>query len=548
VREAVRDLAVQHHAQLSRVAGALVVVDEPAPPCCACAGQMHVAKTVVHAGTTLAHGHFRARETVRACAASCMRDGKKVTHRQRALAELLPPRSSVGYDVMTLVGSARFVHFEPREKIRADLMSRYAITLSTGEISELCHRFLIYLEALHHHRAEALKAKLAQDGGWPMHIDATGEDGRGTLLVVYAGWRGWVLGAWKIPTERSDAILPRLREVTARFGAPCAIMRDLGRAVIEASKDLAAALDKPIPILGCHFHFVRDIGKDLLGDAHDQLRAQFRRWDVRARLRTVARDIGRGLGTDITKAREDVAVWMAQADGGHHIPAGRAGLAITRALAQWVLDYPDDGSDQGFPFDVPYLDLHQRCHKACRALEAFLVVSSHDAKVNGALTRLHGIVAATRQESFAGPVRILQDRRPLLTELRPALRGEVETSPVVAHPHDPQTLAELRDVKAAVNKFERSLRERRPERGPAQDMREAIDLILAHLCRHGPTLWGHAVTLPGGGVRPVHRTNIILENFFGGIKRGERKRSGRKDLAACVICLRPGQPGGRSWA
>lgn len=41
---------------------------------------------------------------------------------------------------------------------------------------------------------------LEKDGGWPLHIDATGEDGQGTLLCAYAGWRGWALGAWKIPT------------------------------------------------------------------------------------------------------------------------------------------------------------------------------------------------------------------------------------------------------------------------------------------------------------------------------------------------------------
>jgi hypothetical protein len=63
-------------------------------------------------------------------------------------------------------------------------------------------------------------------------MDATGEDGRGTLFVVYAGWRGWALGAWKIPTERTDAMLPKLRAVAAHFGAPCAVMRDLGKAVI----------------------------------------------------------------------------------------------------------------------------------------------------------------------------------------------------------------------------------------------------------------------------------------------------------------------------
>ena len=58
------------------------------------------------------------------------------------------------------------------------------------------------------------------------------------LLVAFAGWRQWVMGAWKVPTERADVILPRLREVVFRFGPPCAIMRDLGRALAEASQSL----------------------------------------------------------------------------------------------------------------------------------------------------------------------------------------------------------------------------------------------------------------------------------------------------------------------
>ena len=58
---------------------------------------------------------------------------------------------------------------------------RHGIALSSGEISVLSARFLAYLERLHHASAPALRAALASDGGWPLHIDATGEDGRGTL-------------------------------------------------------------------------------------------------------------------------------------------------------------------------------------------------------------------------------------------------------------------------------------------------------------------------------------------------------------------------------
>jgi hypothetical protein len=204
---------------------------------------MHVQKTVVHQGKTITHGSFGVRETVHVCAARCRHpSGALVTRQAQRVQQLLLPGRTVSYDVMVYVGTERFVHHRQREEIRAALEAQHDVVLSTGTISDLTQLFGQYLRALHEHRADALRAALQADGGYPMHIDATGENGRGTLLVTYAGWRRWVLGAWKIPTERADVIVPRLREVTTLFGPPCAIVRDLGRAMIPAAKELVAEL------------------------------------------------------------------------------------------------------------------------------------------------------------------------------------------------------------------------------------------------------------------------------------------------------------------
>ncbi len=527
--------------------GLLVCVDEPPGPCPVCGGVMRVQKTLRRHGVTLEHGPFVARETAHVCAAGCRKDGALVTRRAAALAARLPPKGTVGYDVIVFVGLARFVEHRQREEIRASLEAQHGIVLSTGEISALGRRFLLYLEALHEARAGELRAALEKDGGWPLHVDATGEDGRGTLLVAFAGWRRWVLGAWKIPTERAEVILPRLRRVIERFGAPCAIMRDLGRAMKDAGEDLVATLERPVPVLSCHLHFLNDIGGDLLRDAHDQLRVLFRRFKVKPGLRSLARDLGRALGTDIAEARQGLTEWQTRGDEGHVLPDGQAGLATVRALAQWTLDYHADGHDHGFPFDLPYLDLQRRCRSGCRAADAFLRGPMADPRVHKALQRLRRVLHPVEsQVPFEQVAATLRARAELFTELRDTLRlrpkpagRNVTTSSVLT---TEQAAVELRDIKAAVDALAVDLARRRPERGPAKDRREAIDIVLAHLQRHGRTLFGHVIGLPdsvGGGIRLVDRTNNSLEGLFDDIKHGERRRSGRKILTQDLEQLPP---------
>lgn len=506
---------------------------------------MDVQKTLQRKAITLAHGPFRVREIVLVCAARCKEYGALVTQRSAALAELIPPRSIVGYDVMVHVGLERFVYHRQREEIRRTLEREHAISLSSGEISTLGTRFLVYLEALHEASAIALRSAMASDGGWPLHIDATCEGGRGTMLVAYSGWRKWVLGSWKIPTENADAIFPRLLETVTRFGPPCAIMRDLGPAMENAAERLVHTIDKRIPILACHKHFLSDIGTDLLRASHDKLRNLFRQFDVRKDLRAFARDYGRGLGAQMDKAREAVRNWLKQPAVENRLPEGSTGIALLRAYAQWTLDYAADGSDQGFPFDLPYLDFYVRCMNVSWAVDASLRNPPSEAKVKRALDRLHRILRPLNSEvpPFAQTAKVLKERSKLFTELRTALRLVIKPNRQSERTNLEPGVQELLDIRKAVEDLGVSLRQRRPERGPAKDMRQAIDIILTHLDCHGKFLWGHAIPIPeqlGGGIRLVDRTNNIEEGLFHTLKHGERRRSGRKNLAQDLEGLPPG--------
>lgn len=479
-------------------------------------------------GRTLTHGPFEARETVYECAGKCCwPSGARFVQHAACLQESLMPGSVVGYDVMVSVGLDRFVHHRQREEIRSALLDQYGVKISTGEVSALSKRFLQYLERLHRVRAPKIRETLKADGGWPMHIDATGEAGRGTLFIVIAGWRQWVLGSWKIATERADLILPCLRQTVGLFGTPCAAMRDMGKAVTPAIESLLCELNLDIPVLACHQHFLADVGRDLLNPCHAQLRDLFRRTKICPQLRTLIRELGRKIGRNIHNAREALRKWRAAVDSGHNIESGTDGLAQVRALAQWTLDFKADASGFDFPFDRPYLDFYDRCKTARCASDAFLRNPPPDKGVTAALRRLNRIFEAIEcNVPFRQVIKRLRRRAALFDELRAVLRM-AQSLP------EKETEQDLNQMRDELNKWVDLLRQQRPARGPAVDIREAIDLILKHIDVHGDNLWGHCVQLPegaGGGVRLVSRTNATAENFFKGVKHDERRRSGRKNL------------------
>jgi hypothetical protein len=310
--------------------------------------------------------------------------------------------------------------------------------------------------------------------------------------------------------------------------------------MIPAVNALVEELDEEIRVLSCHQHFLADVGKGVLEAGHGELRGLFRHYKIRPNLRALARDLGRKLGNAIGPARNEVKVWQGRVEEGHVVPEGRAGYASVRALAQWVLDYPADGNDDGFPFDRPYMDLYERSVTARRAVDAFLRTPPNDKGVCRTLERLARVLEPVLTESsFNLVTERLRKRASLFDELRDALRlipksGGRNTSPPPQPLNLEGAIKELNDIQAAVETFVASLRGRRPERGPAQDVREAIDIILDHMDTHGETLWGHVVSLStpeGEVIRIVDRTNYNLEKgLFGEIKHGERRRSGRKNL------------------
>ena len=162
--------------------------------------------------------------------------------------------------------------------------------------------------------------------------------------------------------------------------------------------------------------------------------------------------------------------------------------ATVRALDQWILDYAADTQGHGFPFDLPWLALYDRCLQGVAAVRAYLCEPPEDSSVRKALERLERILKVVEDDShgFGAVADRLTRRAALFDELRKALRLREESSRGRrGAAHRAHTASELKDIRCAVLRLRRSLKRRRPQRGPAGDWRAAIDIVLAHLETHG---------------------------------------------------------------
>ena len=418
------------------------------------------------------------------------------------------------------------------------------IHISSGKITNLAHRFLRHFGFLHAQRSSALKEAIEQEGGYVGHVDATGECGTGTLFINVDGWRGWVLGAWRLTTECADQIKPCLEDSKEKFGAPRAMMRDYGKAMIPAVQEFVDGCDEKIEILGCHQHFCGFVGKDLLKGAYDKLGGLLNKHGFKTPLAAIVREWGKRKGVQGHGVKQAIEKWNEDL-GLYRMPKGPIGIAALRSHVQWVLDINSETNNLRFPFELPHLIFYDQCKELRSTSDAYIRYAPDDPYLLRSLKRLTKILdPIITDDSFSDVIKILRRRNKLFSELRSALRVIPKISGVkktISLPLDVR-LAELNDIKKAVAKLKSSLIERRTKRNPGEDNRNAIDTTLKHLDKHETSLWGHVIRLPehaGGGIRLVQRTKLPVEGFFSGFKRGIRRQTGKKILTQELESIPP---------
>lgn len=483
-----------------------------AQQCPGCSAKLQVQKSRRRQVVTLAHGPFEVREIIKTC-----RHNGCPPLKSNALAHLVKPGQKYGYDLIVHVGLLRYLMGLQREEIRRMLRNDHGIELSAGSVSALCDRFLAYLEALHFARAPVLKEALA--AGYPLHIDATCERGKGGLFICITGWQPkWVLCAARIPTENGQHLTPVVEKAVGLFGVPVATVRDMAEGCAQSVQSLSKTA---IPDLVCHYHFLAAVGKKLFSQLYNALRGMLHLTRCRSDMYVLLRDLRKYSPTAKTE--------------------GRFGEGTVRdslkALILWLLN-GNGCSDAPFPFSLPQLEFARRCLQLEQRAGSW-VCRPHSLPERRALDSLRRLVTRMQRDPrFAATVDKLETRWAEFCQLRGIMRlsnAELPRADIrCIQQHLPALeLLRLQQIKQAVDQYTAELEARVPDQDKGNKKPESTaGIILRYLRQYGANLFGHPAKLDEQGhvVAVVERTNNIAEHFFGGQKQKLRRRVGRGQL------------------
>jgi hypothetical protein len=465
---------------------------------------------------TLDIGPFRAKEIV------LQHPEDHVLYPSEELKALTPYRCTFGYDVIVYVGYALFVHCRSELQIMKELAEKN-ISISDREISFLGKKFVTYLAMAHRESRQGIRRAMASRGGYILHLDGTCEGDSPQLFSGLDGIAEIVLDNVKLPSEKADLLVPFLRQMKEQYGNPIALVHDMGKGILAAIEEVFPG--KPDFI--CHFHFLRDIGKDLLEDDYQRIRNRLKK----LRIRTVLRQKAIALDKAIDAQDEAVqALKTAINEGGIDACSFRQMPYLAAfTMIHWAFDTSGQLQGYGFPFDCPHLLFYQRLKRIHSIIEQIRDTPlRHENKTYKPLFQLFRLIKKVMDDpTLTKSAAQIEERIEVFENLRKALR--------IALPegkrglNDDGDATDIQTIEEKVKQFrEQTMSDTRfSEKDHYRKMVQQID-----------TYWEKLFADPipvdtpnGRGFIQPQRTNNTLERFFRDLKRRNRKKSGTVSLS-----------------
>lgn len=482
---------------------------------------LHVLKTQRTTVISIKYREFIAVETLLFCPEHKYDGNSIIKYDSPELNQIVPPYSNYAYDVSVHIGLSRFLHHKQKSEIQHELKIEYGIKISDSGITHLSDNFLIYCMCVHELASAMIKEVQDKRGGYILHIDATVEEDSDMVFVGMNSVNGWILHSKKIKSESHEEIIPALEVIKNRCGEPLAIKRDMGKGMKLAVSEVFPY--KPDKI--CHYHFSRDIGKDILSEQYDSIREFLIDNKIRTSLRRLADDLITEInygGYDVNPTFDSI-VNCKLSEFKNNKPV------YVYAIVSWILHYYKEGDGLGFPFDLPYVSLYERCCKARKIVERLILLLAELKTVYKPLIQLKKILMDVDNQEIKLVHEKMGHGRKLFTRLREILRIDSETVPlssVLETESDDEVCKMEQELEAFKNELYKNLLNDKSQ------VREK-KIIIDHLERYKNNLFLTNFRIdPNDPSKDIimERTNNIAEQKFRKFKRNQRRIHGNRDV------------------
>jgi hypothetical protein len=421
---------------------------------------------------------------------------------------MVPPGCNFGYDVIAYVGLAIFVDYRSNQDIMHSLAAKN-ICISDRQISNLGRKFITYLAIAHDEAREQIRSLMKREGGYILHIDGTFEGDSPNLFCGLDGISEIVLDAIKIPSEKKDDIVPFLMRIKKQYGNPIALVHDMGTGIMGA----VAVVFKDVPDYICHFHFLRDIGKDLLLEDHKSIMRSLKKHKIRGSLRQKLRYLENKLGEHIGSINEIISGEKKVDLETEIFPE-----IVVYSLIQWVFEAPRQSKGYGFPFDTPHLDFYTRLKKIYKELSKIL--DNSDRKNKKCLIKVCKLVKVVLDDkNLKTTVKNIEAKIVVFNKLRESMKI---ADPVGEKGLNDEGDSDIITIEDKVKKFYQWLKDDKKRKKTYSKMIKQIEKYWDKLFTD-PII---VVTNEGEFTVVPQRTNNILERFFRSEKRRDRKKQG----------------------
>ena len=446
------------------------------------------------------------------------------------LLNLVPKGSRVAFDVLVFVGRALFQRHLNLKEVQAELMARN-VRICTSEIDYLARKFVTYLALAHRRATPGIRQKMDMAGGYVLHLDATHEGDAPALMSGIDSLSEFVLANVKIPSENADHIIPFLQEIKANYGTPTACVHDMGTGICKAVSKVFPNTKDFI----CHFHFLRDVGKDFLEPAYGRLRKRLRKHATSTEINRQIRQMKQTLEEE---GIEGHALKRLLQDTDLPEDSPLLPLVSAYSLALWALHGKKIGNGYGFPFDRPLLHFAERVFELNSILPKLLQDLPQGKDRRPLRTLAKQISKTAHDQELLRAVKELRWRIEVFDELRTAMRIAPKNENKGLN--DDGSQEAMTTIRQGVEKFRGRLNK---DSNLAKDT--LCQKIVSQIDKYAEKLFADPIEaiIPKGRVFIYpQRTNNILEQFFRNFRRAQRRKTGNNSLRQMLYTMLPETP------